>query len=354
VNVEEDFFDRAMRERQVEVQKISESMKKVQNIYTDLAGLVDGQQDQIDQLEDINEGVKVDTRAGLEEIQHGMWKLCTAESSSPEMGLNGDFNGNGNGNGIHQEIQKHRNTKKKILDPSDILNCMMACHAPPEPKAGGPAISLDGNLYHETTISRNQNNTNANSNANYYKDDHSVSASSSGWKLPKFEHVQETAQDAYNLGHAMVGGIVGQVHEVVASGEGLREVGYRISCTPQPEEYSSSDTDNGDGDGDRDCDRDGAVSNGIRLEDTCTAKGCSDENHYRGEGVHEERPCHHSRREDQRKHTRSRSHQSSHKHQHQRQHQHGPEPWEEDDYNKASSKIERRKGRHHGLRSKVS
>ena len=41
---EEDFFERAMRERQAEVQKISDGMKKVQDIYADLAGMVDGQQ----------------------------------------------------------------------------------------------------------------------------------------------------------------------------------------------------------------------------------------------------------------------------------------------------------------------
>eukprot|EP00536_Pseudo-nitzschia_multiseries_P011912 jgi/Psemu1/30474/gm1.30474_g len=79
---EEGFFDRAMRERNHEVKRISNSMKMVHEIYQDLAGLVNGQEEQIDQLEDLNNNTKAKTRAGLEEIQHGMWKLCAADRSS--------------------------------------------------------------------------------------------------------------------------------------------------------------------------------------------------------------------------------------------------------------------------------
>ena len=225
---EEDFFDRAMRERQAEVQKISDGMKKVQDIYTDLAGLVDGQQEQIDKLEDINEEIKADTRAGLEEIQHGMWKLCMAEQ----------YENNGIGAKDPSDRTTNRNRKKKVLDPSDILNCMMACNGNPESRDKGDrgVLSLDDVLLHE----RSTNNMTApqhlkDSNANYYRDD--VEAIESGWNLPNLEDVQESAQDAYQKGHAIVGDLVGHVHEVVASGE-YRDVGNRFSCTPQPDEIS--------------------------------------------------------------------------------------------------------------------
>jgi t-SNARE complex subunit (syntaxin) len=218
---EEDFFDRAMRERQAEVQKISDGMKKVQEIYTDLAGLVDGQQDQIDQLEDINDEVKTDTRAGLEEIQHGIWKLCVADQHKK--------GGIGPENSFDRAT--NRNMKKKVIDPSDFLNCMMVCQGPDGLQSGSDGLSLKDDLYHERTTT----------DANYYRDG---KGSESAWNLPNLEQVQESAQDAYERGHAMVGGLVGQVHGVVASGDGLplqlREVGNRISCTPQPEEYSRS------------------------------------------------------------------------------------------------------------------
>jgi len=309
---EEDFFDRAMRERQVEVQKISDGMKKVQEIYTDLAGLVDGQQDQFDQLEDINDEIKADTRAGLEEIQHGMWKLCVADQHKKgEMGPDNSF-----------ERATKGNRKKKVIDPSDFLNCMMACQGPAKSQSASGGLSLEDDLYHERTTAH----------ANYYRDD---KGSESVWNLPNLEHVQESAQDAYERGHAMVGGLVVQVHEVVASGDGfqLREVRNRISCTPQPEEFSCSE--NGD---------DGA-SKEIGIKERITTKGISDENHYREEGFSEgqcSRSGHrsHSRSKPRRKH-------------HNCHNQNELEQWEEDDYRQydeepSKRERQRRKGRRHG------
>jgi hypothetical protein len=304
---EEDFFDRAMRERQAEVQNISDGMKKVQEIYTDLAGLVDGQQDQIDQLEDINDEIKADTRAGLEEIQHGMWKLCVADQHKKgEIGPGNSF-----------ERATNRNKKKKVIDPSNFLNCMMACQEPAESQSASASLSLEDDLYHEKMMAH----------ANYYGDD---KGSESAWNLPNLEHVQESAQDAYER-------LVGQVHEVVASGDGLplqlREVGNRISCSPQPEELFCSE--NGDN----------SASKEIGIKGRNTTKGTSDENCYREEGFSEDlssRFGHRSRSRSKPRHKHNNGH-----------HQNEREQWEEDAYRRYDeepSKKERkgRKGRRHG------
>jgi t-SNARE complex subunit (syntaxin) len=47
--MEEDFFERTMRQKELE--RMNQSMRKVHDIYHDLAGLVNGQQEQIDQME---------------------------------------------------------------------------------------------------------------------------------------------------------------------------------------------------------------------------------------------------------------------------------------------------------------
>ncbi|VEU40488.1 unnamed protein product [Pseudo-nitzschia multistriata] len=240
--LEEDFFDRAMRERNEEVQKISTSMRKVNEIYQDLAGLVDGQQEQIDKLEDLNEEVKADTRAGLEEIQHGMWKLCAADHTS----VFNSSSSNNKDNGRHHSLidlsddAPLEEGPPPPLDPSDLLTCMMCHHhggttTASSPSQHGKSRSFDPGA-----------------------------SSSSVWKaslqLPSnFESVQESAQDAYQRGHAMVGGIVEQVHEVVANSNlpsspvalQLREVRNRMYCTPQPQDYNNDyycdDDDNDDG-----------------------------------------------------------------------------------------------------------
>ena len=49
---EEDFFDRSMREREEEIGRMNTNMHKVNEIYQELAGLVDDQQEKIDRLED--------------------------------------------------------------------------------------------------------------------------------------------------------------------------------------------------------------------------------------------------------------------------------------------------------------
>lgn len=78
----EEFFDRAMREREEEVQKINQSMHKVNEIYQDLAGLVDTQQDQIDRIGEAAEESKARTKSGLEHIQQGILALCGPSEAS--------------------------------------------------------------------------------------------------------------------------------------------------------------------------------------------------------------------------------------------------------------------------------
>ena len=287
VEMEEDFFERAMRERQAEVEKISDGMKKVQEIYTDLAGLVDDQQDQIDQLEDINEEVKAHTRAGLEEIQHGMWKLCVADQHGKDKAgvnhANDSFDGVPNPYG-----------KKKVVDPSDILNCMMACQGHP--------LSQDDDIHRQRASTPQHLKERG---EDYYRDEVPVSDSDSGWNL------QESAQDAYELGHKMVGGIVGQVQEAVSSGEGLpiqlREVGNRISCTPQPHEYSSSELDDN-----------GSLNEMIFEDRHYEKKKSSNENYYHRGGSGED--FHHGHHSGEYRHSTRSHHSPSASHSKQRNH----------------------------------
>ncbi|CAJ1951572.1 unnamed protein product [Cylindrotheca closterium] len=73
---EEEFFDRAMREREQEVNNIHQSMRTVNEIYQDLADIVDGQQEKIDNLADRVEESKSNTKYGLEQIQDAVMGMC--------------------------------------------------------------------------------------------------------------------------------------------------------------------------------------------------------------------------------------------------------------------------------------
>jgi len=328
---EEDFFERAMRERQTEVQKINDGMKKVQNIYTDLAGLVDGQQEQIDKLEEINEEVKADTRAGLEEIQHGIWKLCVADQHN--------INGIGKGPNDPPHGGANGQRKKKVLDPSDILNCMMACQGTSESTDSGRrgVLSLDEELSQaekKTTVARAQQSKDI--NVNYYSDNVPASAEV-GWTLQNLEDVQELAQDAFQKGHAIVGGLVGQVQEVVATGELPDVVGNQFSCAPQPEEISLG----------------GYGDDGIGFDKLGTSKGSSVEN-YAPEAAFDEEYKRH-RLEDEPRRSRSRHSSGSHSKQRlKQQNRYESEHYEEDfhRYSETPTKKDRhrRKSRHSSSR----
>ncbi|OEU23482.1 hypothetical protein FRACYDRAFT_233650 [Fragilariopsis cylindrus CCMP1102] len=259
-NLEEEFFDRAMRERQVEVNNINQSMKKVNEIYGELAGLVDDQQEQIDELEDINEEVKIDTKAGLEQIQHGMWKLCVS-SGNNVIDVDHVDNMINHQEGSRKSFGGGSGSRK--VNP-DILTCMM-CHGPPGQSNSqsfeynnnnydsGPDI-LDGRKNKKKPQQQQQQQQHPqkqtpppphdnherwrdddesviDTTRNSYYDDDTISStlqkdkksSPSPWKniLPLSpsklenlqENVKESAQDAYQRGQTMVGDIVDQVQE---------------------------------------------------------------------------------------------------------------------------------------------
>lgn len=340
---EEDFFDRAMRERQEEVQNISDGMKKVQEIYTDLAGLVDGQQDQIDQLEDLNEEVKADTKAGLEEIQHGMWKLCVADQQQPT---------NGNPyNSFDGTANNKKNRTKTVLDPSDIFNCVMACQGPSEFKpAGGKGarLSLDDveDLYHERNAATDHDN------AKYYRDD-VTSSSGKAWSLLNLEDVQESAQDAYERGQAMVGGLVVQVQEVVATGgDGLPLQLRNMSCTPQNEDLFFA--------GDDDDSNEDVTTNDETTSGTLTVREGmygDDDDDSSEVGYHHNHRENKSQRSRSRSHSRQRSlsrstpkHDKKHRSRHKKDHHHHEER-EEERYGHEEALL-RNERRHRGKGSK--
>lgn len=312
---EEDFFERAMRERQAEIQKVSDGMKKVQDIYSDLAGLVDDQQEQIDKLEDLNEEAKAHTRAGLEEIQHGIWKLCAAEQHQNDgMEVNGP-----------NDASTNRNRKKKALDPSDILKCMMACQGNPVSESDNNGVlSLEDDLYNESKTSNAASPYSSNGmNEKYYIDD--VKPAEPEWNL------QESAVGALQKGHAMVGDIV----DAVTTGD-FGEFEKRFSCAPEPDEVSAISL------GDNNI---GAVDGGIYEEQENFGR-----KYPREETLDHDSSHRHSDRKQRRSRPRqSPSSHSNHRHVHEsRNYQKERDRWEEDNYRETRIKSDRhrRRSRH--------
>lgn len=77
---DEDFFDRAMRERDEDLHRMNNSMHQVKDIYQELAALVDVQQDDIEQLEDDIRQSKANVEAGVDDIHcfHERQNFCGA------------------------------------------------------------------------------------------------------------------------------------------------------------------------------------------------------------------------------------------------------------------------------------
>ncbi|KAL3919759.1 MAG: hypothetical protein SGARI_007124, partial [Bacillariaceae sp.] len=226
----EDFFDRAMRERQAEVERISQSMNKINDIYTDLAGMVDQQQEDIDQLEDINEHTKSQTKAGLEAIQYTMWNMCAAR---PDEGGNGKSARSNRASqspvmwnlcAAQQGVSKsfdnnHTHKFTEEYAENDYT------HAVPKPSQSQSRQSSDPTA----TASRLQPATKSSS----------TNTRNESWANmqmpPDFDtlqaNVQESAQGAYVIGSALVEELVSQVQQQVggdkdAADRGINDAEY--------------------------------------------------------------------------------------------------------------------------------
>jgi hypothetical protein len=77
---DEDFFDKAMRERDAAVKQLHSSLNQVNAIYQDLADLVEEQQHPIDHLDKVTEDAKANTRDGLKQVQAGIFGMCAGEA----------------------------------------------------------------------------------------------------------------------------------------------------------------------------------------------------------------------------------------------------------------------------------
>jgi hypothetical protein len=82
--MEEDFFERKMRQRELE--RMNESMRQVNEMYHGLAGLVNGQQEDLDQMDDDVNYSFANVRSGYNEYS------CFAERQSGMMTFCGDMN----------------------------------------------------------------------------------------------------------------------------------------------------------------------------------------------------------------------------------------------------------------------
>jgi hypothetical protein len=81
---DEDFFEKAMRERDAEVKQIHTSMKQVNAIYQDLAELVDNQQEQINHIDQATDDAKANARDGLKNIQATIFGLCQGKGHTDD------------------------------------------------------------------------------------------------------------------------------------------------------------------------------------------------------------------------------------------------------------------------------
>ncbi|KAG7340383.1 hypothetical protein IV203_023926 [Nitzschia inconspicua] len=212
----EDFFDRAMRERQEEIERISKSMNHINDIYSDLAGLVDAQQEQIDKLEDINDDTKARTKAGLEHIQYTMWKMC----ASTEANARADGN-----RGTTSPVMWNMCAGQELNSRSfEEISSM-----PPNP--------------HDPFT-------------NHYRDRRSAPV----WKIPTDlesikVHVKDSAQGAYTIGQALVEDLMDQVEDVARSNNmesprktlrhAQKQFAKHLSCAPDLQATCSSGTTEG-------------------------------------------------------------------------------------------------------------
>lgn len=111
---QEDFFERAVREREEEMQKINSKMHKVNEIYQELAALVEGQQDNIDAVEENVQDAKEGVEGGLRHIEYARDRLCAVGDES----YNTPQCGGGMGDVAEEDISSRRKGKRsgKIHD----------------------------------------------------------------------------------------------------------------------------------------------------------------------------------------------------------------------------------------------
>jgi hypothetical protein len=167
---------------------------------------VDQQQEQIDQLEDVNEHTKSQTKAGLEAIQYTMWNMCAARPDD--------------------SFEKKPSTR---TSESPVMWNLCA-------QEGAPGMSKSFDKNHTHKFTRDGADPLRN-----FPDSHAATGSTptpnskpgkrnASWARmrmpPDFDtfqaNVQESAQGAYVIGSALVEELVSQVQQRVGSGDGER------------------------------------------------------------------------------------------------------------------------------------
>jgi hypothetical protein len=142
VKVKEDFFDRAMREREKETEDINKSLHVVQNIYRELDRLVSSQQENIDLVSGQVRYARANVEVALEHLEdanhghHGFAKYIGAEprrQNSTEFVSLEDLNWKLPFKTFQQDIFEVRNdlmdllnvsaTKIKNIDSSNLFRC---------------------------------------------------------------------------------------------------------------------------------------------------------------------------------------------------------------------------------------
>jgi hypothetical protein len=214
--------------------------------------MVEGQQEQVDKLQEQNEEARANTKAGLEQIQYTMWRMCGQEQdgvvpSAASPPRTQGTSSSGPSLAAHPYWKACHGAVGGILPVDSSLDYCTAApgrdpnrydydgtsmHRP----AGGPHDFSSGSHRHNTNVE----NTGSERRP---KSRHATSSSDVAfeWRVPPSledlrSDVKESAKGVYRLGHAWVEDMAEQVHW--AAERANPQFARRLTCTVLPEDLS--------------------------------------------------------------------------------------------------------------------
>jgi hypothetical protein len=207
--------------------------------HQDLAAIVDGQQEQLDKLEEHNEEAKANTKAGLEQVQYTMWKMCGQQQQEQQQEAD-----QGRDRGIEGCAPHHPRWKACRGAFSDIIPSNSSTEHP-----YGCNFSHEDGKNDDSQLASDHSQQGGGSITEDSEDPQQRSNRTAGdvlasmkWRIPPplaslKADVRESAHSAYKLGHALVEDLVEQVHSAARSNPHAR----RLTCSPASEDFGFED-----------------------------------------------------------------------------------------------------------------
>lgn len=205
--------------------------------------MVDGQQEQIEKLEEKTEEAKSNAKAGLEQIQHTMWIMCGQPNDDAAAAARQQPTEREGGNGAapNSGWKACNGAISEIFPADSSLEHPRYCYSMENPNCNrdGP----DSCNSHPTTDLPPGARTGQDNISPRRSRTTTADPSSFEWRrmAPQLESlkvdVQQSAHGVYRLGHALVEDLVEQVHTAARSSPHAR----RLTCTPMAEDFSFDD-----------------------------------------------------------------------------------------------------------------